>query len=74
MFSTFFIDRPIDLAAYTRGDKHRLMEDVFEIMNRDLEELRKRRNADEERADPVFRWIYGRTGYPDYESLRAAVK
>ena len=68
------IDRPIDLAAYTRGDKHRLMEDVFEIMNRNLEELRKRRSADEERADPVFRWIYGRTGYPDYESLRAAAK
>ncbi len=65
------IDRPIDLSAYARGDKHRLMEDVFRIMSRNLDELRSRRRPDEERADPVFRWIYGREGHPDYDSLRA---
>ncbi len=64
------IDKPIDLSAYGRTGKHRLMEDIFGIMNRNLEELRSQRTADEERADPVFRWIYGRTGSPDYESLR----
>ncbi len=65
------IDRPIDLSSYARGDKHRLMEDIFLIMSRNLEGLRSRRVHDEERADPVFRWIYGRTGRPDYDSLRA---
>jgi 1-acyl-sn-glycerol-3-phosphate acyltransferase len=68
------IDRPIDLSSYAHGDKHRLMEEVFEVMHRNLEELRSRRRPDEERADPVFRWIYGRSGHPDYDSLRAAVK
>jgi 1-acyl-sn-glycerol-3-phosphate acyltransferase len=66
------IDRPIDLSSYAHGDKHRLMEEVFAVMHRNLEELRARRKADEERADPVFRWIYGRSGHPDYDSLRAA--
>ncbi len=65
------IGRPIDLSSYSRGDKHRLMEDVFGIMSNNLEELRSRRRPDEERADAVFRWIYGRSGGPDYESLRA---
>ena len=64
------IDKPIDLSAYARGDKHRLMEDVFQIMNRNLELLRSSRVPDEERADAVFRWIYGRAGRPDYDSLR----
>ena len=68
------IDRPIDLSHYAHGDKHRLMEEVFEVMDRNLEDLRSRRKSDEERADPIFRWIYGRTGHPDYESLRSAVK
>jgi 1-acyl-sn-glycerol-3-phosphate acyltransferase len=65
------IDRPIDLSAYSRGNKHRLMEDVFEVMSSNLEMLRNRRIPDEERADRVFRWIYGQTGRPDYDSLRA---
>ncbi len=65
------VGKPIDLSSYAHGDKHRLMEDVFEIMSRALEELRSQRMSDEERADPVFRWIYGRSGRPDYESLRA---
>ncbi len=65
------IDRPIDLSSYAHGDKHRLMEQVFEVMHRNLEELRSRRKSDEERSDPVFRWIYGRTGHPDYDSLRS---
>jgi 1-acyl-sn-glycerol-3-phosphate acyltransferase len=53
------IDGPIDLSAYDKGDKHRLMEDVFRIMDGNLKELRSRRRPDEERADPVYRWIYG---------------
>ena len=55
------IDRPIDLSAYSRSDKRRLMEDVQRIIARNLAELRARRLPNEERADPVFRWIYGKT-------------
>ena len=47
------------------------MKEVFEIMSRNLDELRTRRRPDEEREDPLFRWIYGRTGRPDYSSLLA---
>ena len=65
------IDKPIDLSAYDKADRHRLMEELFGIMNRNLEELRSMRRPDEERADPVFRWIYGRSGCPDYDSLRS---
>ncbi len=65
------IGEPIDLASYARSDKHRLMEKVHEIMSRNLEELRSRRLPDEERQDSVFRWIYGKTGRPDYDLLRA---
>jgi 1-acyl-sn-glycerol-3-phosphate acyltransferase len=65
------IGEPIDLSTYARTDKHRLMEQVHAIMSRNLEELRLRRRPDEEREDPVFRWIYGRSGGPDYDSLRA---
>jgi len=65
------IGRPIDLSAYARSDKHRLMEDVFRIMEGNLDRLRARRRPDEEREDRVFRWIYGLTGRPDYEALRA---
>jgi 1-acyl-sn-glycerol-3-phosphate acyltransferase len=68
------IDKPIDLSVYGKADKHRLMQDVSEIMSRNLEELRSRRKPDEERDDPVFRWIYGKTGHPDYESLRAQAR
>jgi 1-acyl-sn-glycerol-3-phosphate acyltransferase len=52
------IDRPIDLSSYVKGDKHKLMQDVFQIMDRNLEDLRSRRQPDEERQDPVFRWIH----------------
>ena len=51
--------------------QHRLMDDVFRIMSRNLEMLRSSRVPDEERADVVFRLIYGRAGRPDYDSLRA---
>jgi len=53
------IGDPIDLSSYSRGEKHRLMEDVFRIMHRNLEELRIRRQPDEESGDAVFRWIHG---------------
>jgi 1-acyl-sn-glycerol-3-phosphate acyltransferase len=53
------IDAPMDLSSYGKGDKHRLMDDVFRIMDRNLKELRTRRRPDEECEDPVFRWIYG---------------
>ena len=52
------IGRPIDLSVYTKADKHRLMEDVFRIMSRNLEEIRDKRQAGEECQDAVFRWIH----------------
>jgi 1-acyl-sn-glycerol-3-phosphate acyltransferase len=52
------IDRPIDLSTYAKNDKRRLMEDTFQVMNRNLEELQGRRKPGEERRDPVFRWIH----------------
>lgn len=54
------IDRPIDVSGYRHTEKHRLMEDVFRVMNRNLTELRGRRRPMEEDQDPVFRWIHGR--------------
>ncbi len=68
------IGEPIDLSGYKRSDKHRLMEDVFEIMSRNLAEMRARRRPDEECEDRAFRWIYGRNGSPDYARLRADAK
>jgi 1-acyl-sn-glycerol-3-phosphate acyltransferase len=53
------IDPPINVTGYGRSEKRRLMDDIFQIASRNLEELRKRRRVDEEREDPVFRWIYG---------------
>lgn len=53
------IDPPLDTASYGRSGKHRLMEDVFQIMSRRLEELRGRRRPGEELEDPVRRWIHG---------------
>ncbi len=53
------IDRPIEVSRYGHTEKHRLMEDVFLVMNRNLEELRGRRRAGEEYEDAVFRWIHG---------------
>jgi 1-acyl-sn-glycerol-3-phosphate acyltransferase len=52
------IDRPIDLSTYAKGEKHRLMEDVFQIMSRNLDELRGKRLPDEEKRDSVFRWVH----------------
>ena len=53
------IGRPLDLSPYTKTDKYRLMEDVFQIMNGNLREIRGRRQAGEECQDAVFRWIHG---------------
>ncbi len=58
------IGRPIDLSSYVKGEKHRLMEDVFQTMDRSLAELRKRRRPDEEMRDPVFRWIHSQHARP----------
>jgi len=65
------IDKPIDLSSYAKSDKHRLMEEVYQVMRRNLEELRGQRRPDEEREDAVFRWVYGKSGRPDYDLLRA---
>ena len=51
------IDRPIELSSYVKGEKHRLMDDVFQIMSRNLEDIRARRQDGEEKRDAVFRWI-----------------
>jgi 1-acyl-sn-glycerol-3-phosphate acyltransferase len=53
------IGNPIDLGFYGKGDRHRLMDDVFRIMSRDLEDLRSRRQPGEESEDAVFRWVHG---------------
>lgn len=53
------IDRPIDLSSYTKTDKRRLMDDVFQIMSRNLEALHSRILSGEERRDGVYRWIHG---------------
>lgn len=66
------VGRPIDPSTFKRNEKNRLRDEVFQIMHRNLEELRDRREVDEERRDRVFRWIYGKTGRPDYASIRAA--
>jgi 1-acyl-sn-glycerol-3-phosphate acyltransferase len=52
------IDRPIDLSAYTKTDRNRLMDDVFQIMSRNLQEIRGKRQEAEESQDAVFRWIH----------------
>lgn len=54
------IGSPIDLNPYSRGEKNRLMEDVYRTMHCDLEALRQKRQPDEESGDAVFRWIHGR--------------
>jgi 1-acyl-sn-glycerol-3-phosphate acyltransferase len=53
------IDRPIDLSSYSKGDKRKLMDDVYRIMRSNLEELRCRRRTAEENQDAVYRWIHG---------------
>lgn len=52
------IDRPIDLSLYGKAEKHRLMDDVFRIMSRNIEELRSRRRPGEEGGDALYRWIH----------------
>jgi 1-acyl-sn-glycerol-3-phosphate acyltransferase len=52
------IENPVDLSSYSRGEKHQLMEDVFQIMSRSLKELRSRQHPGEERRDAVYRWIH----------------
>jgi 1-acyl-sn-glycerol-3-phosphate acyltransferase len=52
------IDRAIDLSMYTKAEKQRLTDDVFQIMSRNLEDLRSRRRHGEERRDAVYRWIH----------------
>jgi hypothetical protein len=39
------------------------MEDVFQIMNRNLEDIRSRRQVGEEHQDAVFRWIHSNAGH-----------
>ncbi len=51
-------DCPIDVNGYGHSEKHRLMEDVFQVMNRNLQELCGRRRPKEEQEDAVFRWIH----------------
>jgi len=53
------IGSPLDLGAYGRGDRQRLMEDVFRIMARNLEAIGRQRQPGEEAGDAVFRWIHG---------------
>jgi 1-acyl-sn-glycerol-3-phosphate acyltransferase len=54
------IGRPLDLSTYSHSDKRRLMEEVHRIMEGNLAELRAKRRPDEQHADRVFRWIYGK--------------
>ncbi len=49
---------PIDLSTYAKVEKHRLMENIEQIMARNLEELRNRMQPSEERRDRIFRWIH----------------
>ncbi len=56
------VGAPLDLSSYARGEKNRLMEDVFQIMKRDLENLRSRIKPNEESRDVVFRWIHNSSG------------
>ena len=53
------IDRPIDVAAFERADRARLMAEVRGVLERNLAELRAKREEGEEAADPVHRWIHG---------------
>jgi 1-acyl-sn-glycerol-3-phosphate acyltransferase len=52
------IDHPIDLSTYQKAEKRKLMEDVFLIMSGNLAELKSQRQPEEERRDPIFRWIH----------------
>jgi 1-acyl-sn-glycerol-3-phosphate acyltransferase len=67
------IGQPIDVSQYQHGEKNRLMNEVVQILARNLEETRRRRRPDEEREDPVFRWIYGQSGHPDYGRISGTV-
>ncbi len=52
------VDKAIDVTRYGRQEKQRLMDEVFQVMNRNLENLRARRRPGEELEDPVSRWIH----------------
>lgn len=53
------VGSPVDVGAYQRSEKRRLMEDVFAAMAANLAEVQGRRSPDEELRDPVRRWIEG---------------
>ncbi|MBN2319248.1 MAG: 1-acyl-sn-glycerol-3-phosphate acyltransferase [Acidobacteria bacterium] len=53
------IGSPIDLDSYSKGEKHRLMDDVSRIMHRNMDALRLDRRQGEESGDAVYRWIHG---------------
>ena len=53
------IDSPIDVSLYANKGKRKLMEDVSQIMVRNLEELSSRSLSGEERRDRVYCWIHG---------------
>jgi 1-acyl-sn-glycerol-3-phosphate acyltransferase len=55
------IGSPIDPSTYSKGEKNRLMDDVFRIMSRDLQALRLQRQPEEETGDAVYRWIHGKS-------------
>jgi 1-acyl-sn-glycerol-3-phosphate acyltransferase len=58
------IGQPVDLAAYSRGDKNRLMQQMQDGMACMLADLQRRKRPDEERKDAVFRWIHPRRQTP----------
>jgi 1-acyl-sn-glycerol-3-phosphate acyltransferase len=51
------IGSSIDLTSYEKGDRHRLMEDVFRTMSGNLKALQNDRQPGEESGDAVSRWI-----------------
>jgi 1-acyl-sn-glycerol-3-phosphate acyltransferase len=59
------IDRPIELSSYVKGEKHQLMEGVYQIMSRNLDELQRKRRPNEEQQDPIFRWIHRQNPEPN---------
>lgn len=58
------IGAPIDVTGYGPAEKRRLMDDVFQIMSRNLGEMRGRRRQGEELRDTVYAWIHGDAAGP----------
>lgn len=56
------IASPVPVEPYGRTGKQRLMEDLHAVMERNLEDLRRRRRPDEELEDPVHSWIHRKSG------------